>query len=264
MLSSMSKRLKLPQSPHRSCAKTDDSTSISQNLSPVIAGLFSSEIWSSTSGLGFSSWVFVTSFWNEAEHSSAYFWQCKELAPDPLEVLSKATISSSWTLCLLVKRFPWNFRFLRLWDENFGIFVRKLVSLVKIHTAQRCKRPHCLLKVLENEADGYQSPRVCASARKLRWEHFQHGNQVTLLSKLQFITIYEQNIDKKTILPKNWIIKDVNTSKKIFRQFLIKIAFFLYSTTFLTFSTLRSSSLWRTFLKNKNFVFVTFRLPQVK
>ena len=58
-----------------------------------------------------------------------------------------------------------------------------------------------------------------------------HGNQVTLLSKLQFITIYEQNIDKKTILPKNWIIKDVNTSKKIFRQFLIKIAFFLYSTT---------------------------------
>lgn len=173
MLSSMSKRLKLPQSPHRSCAKTDDSTSISQNLSPVIAGLFSFESWSSTSGLGFSSWVFVTSFWNEAEHSSAYFWRCKELAPDPLEVLSKATISSSWTLCLLVKRFPWNFRFLRLWDENFGIFVRKLVSLVKIHTAQRCKRPHCLLKVLENEADGYQSPRVCASARKLRWEHFQ-------------------------------------------------------------------------------------------
>ena len=38
-LSSVNKRLKSPHSPHRSCEKTDDSTSISQNLNPVIVGL---------------------------------------------------------------------------------------------------------------------------------------------------------------------------------------------------------------------------------
>ena len=167
-------------------------------------------------------------------------------------LLTRKTISMKFSLLASLRRKFWHF------------CTKTRVTRENSHSSAIPKRPHCLLKVLENEADGYQSPRVCASARKLRWEHFQHGNQVTLLSKLQFITIYEQNIDKKTILPKNWIIKDVNTSKKIFRQFLIKIAFFLYSITFLTFSTLRSSSLWRTFLKNKNFVFVTFRLPQVK
>ena len=49
-------------------------------------------------------------------------------------------------------------------------------------------------------------------------------------------------------------------------KFILFLVFGPMTSNFicLTFSTLRSSSLWRTFLKNKNFVFVTFRLPQVK